>query len=294
MNDSNKSLPVLIQERDLVLLRGLFESRIMTAAHIATLYFEGRKEAAKKRLQKLKAAGLVTERKRRVNEASILFLTRKAFVLLSNENLIAEFPRLSAATFERRANVSALTINHELEVMNVKQAFYSALKDSKAFSIAEFSTWPRLHEFKALRPGHGQTEILVKPDGFIRIHEKETDGGISEHTFFLEVDRSTETQTTLLNRAACYLDYYKSGGFAITHGAPRSSYKDFPFRVLIVLKSLARRDNTAAGLLESNPPIRTLVYVSTLKEVVADPTKQIWIRPIDYAEKSQPPKSGLF
>ena len=35
---------------------------LLTLAHAAPLYFEGRKEAAKKRLQKLKEAGLVLDR----------------------------------------------------------------------------------------------------------------------------------------------------------------------------------------------------------------------------------------
>jgi len=254
----------------------------MTSAHTAAIYFDGSKEAAKKRLQKLKAAGLITERKRRVNEPSVLFLTRKGFSLLECEKLLSEFPRLSATAFEKRANVSALTIRHELEVMDVKAAFYSALKNSDTFSIAEFSTWPRLHEFKAHRRGYDSAEILVKPDGFIRIHEKEKDGGVSEHTFFLEVDRSTETQATLVNRAACYLDYYKSGGFAVRNGVSRSAYKDFPFRVLIVLKNAERRNNSAEGLLQNNPPILTQTYLSTFEQVMADPTKEIWIRPVDY------------
>jgi hypothetical protein len=43
---------VQLQKRDLAVLRGLFESRVMSAAHIAALYFEGKAEAAKKRLQK--------------------------------------------------------------------------------------------------------------------------------------------------------------------------------------------------------------------------------------------------
>jgi hypothetical protein len=271
-----------LQERDFAMLCGLFESRLMTATHIAALHFAGSKEAAKKRLQKVKAAGLISERKRRVNEPAVLFLTRKGFTLLSNENLLSDYPRLSAAAFEKRADVSALTIRHELEVMDVKAAFYSALKDSETFSIVEFSTWPRLHEFKAMRPGYDSVEILVKPDGFIRIHEKEKDGGVSEHTFFLEVDRSTETQGTLVNRAGCYLDYYKSGGFAVANGAPRSDYKEFPFRVLIVLKTAERRNNTAARLVQGNPPIRTLVYLSTLQEVLADPIGGVWVRPADY------------
>lgn len=66
---------ISLQDRDNALLRGLFESRVMTSKHVATLYFEGRAEAAKKRLQKLKTAGFVKERPRRAYEPSLLFLT---------------------------------------------------------------------------------------------------------------------------------------------------------------------------------------------------------------------------
>ena len=107
---------------------------------------------------------------------------------------------------------------------------------------------------------------------------------ISEHTFFLEVDRSSETQDTLLNRASCYLDHYKSGGFAVQNDAPRSAYKEFPFRVLIVLKNAERRNNTAERLLQSNPPILTLAYLSTFAEVTANPIGPIWVRPSDYRD----------
>src|SRR5712691_3504614 len=154
------------QDRDFALLRGFFESRIMTTAHIAVLYFDGKREATKKRLQKIKAAGLINERKRRVNEASVLFLTRKGHTLLTQQGAIADFPRLSPTAFEKRADVSQLTIRHELAVMDVKAAFFSALKKSATFSIAEFSTWPLLHQFRGPRPGH-EAEVLVKPDGFI-------------------------------------------------------------------------------------------------------------------------------
>jgi Replication-relaxation len=274
-----------LPHRDLAVLRGLFESRVMTSAHVAALYFGDSREAAKKRLQKIKTTGLIAERKRRVNEPAVLFLTRKGFSLLADEGQLEEFPKLSISAFEKRADVSALTIRHELEVMDVKAAFYSTVRNSETFTIAEFSTWPMLHQFRAVRP-NTETDVLVKPDGFIRIHEKEKDGGVSEHTFFLEVDRSTETQTTLLNRAGCYLDYYKSGGFAVQNRASRSAYKEFPFRVLFVMKSEQRRDNTAARLLAGNPPIRTIVYLSTLTEVLAEPVGKIWIQPSNQKTKA--------
>src|SRR5262245_22280829 len=105
--------------------------------------------------------------------------------------------------------------------MDVKTAFHAAVMHVPSCSIAEFSTWPLLHEFKACRPGHNGAEVSMKPDGFIRIHETEADASVYERVFFLELDRSTEVQEKLMQKAACYFDYYKSGGFALRHGARR-------------------------------------------------------------------------
>ena len=272
-----------VQNRDRNVLLGLFESRVMTAGHISILYFGGKREYTKKRLQKIKAEGFIGERKRNANEPSVLFLTRKGFNHLKNEGQLSEFPSLSAASFEARANVSHFTLRHELEIMDVKAAFHAAITKFEAFSIPEFSTWPLLHQFETARDGYG-TDILVKPDGFIRIHEREADGSLSEHCLFLEVDRSSETQDTLVNRAEAYLAYYRSGGFAVKNGATRDRFKEYPFRVLMVLKSAERRNNMAARLAENNPPILTMVWLTTLAEATANPLGTIWIQPKDYRE----------
>lgn len=275
------------QDRDLSVLRGLFESRVMMTSHIATLYFRGSGEAAKKRLQKLKAAGLIGERKRRAYEPSVLYLTRKALALLRERGVLSEYPQISPSVIERRARVSKLTLQHELEVMDVKAAFHTGVAKTSAFSVAEFSTWPLLYQFDAVRPGHEGTEVVVKPDGFIRIHEKEHDGALSEHTFFLEVDRSSETLDALVAKAACYLDYHKSGGFAERNGAPRSAYKDYPFRVLMIFKTPERRNNTAERLLQNTPPIFTQAWLTTLEEVKANPLGEIWTCPADLRDATK-------
>ena len=275
------------QERDLALLRGLFECRVMTKDHAAALYFEGKGEAAKKRLQKLKSAGLISERPRRAFEPSILFLPRAGLVLLQKRGVLNDYPAFDLPVLDRRARVSDLTIRHELEVMDVKTAFHAGIKSAKNFAVAEFSTWPLLNEFKAYRPGHNSVGVLVKPDGFIRIHETEADGGKFERTFFLEVDRSTETQDVLIARAGCYYDYYKSGGFAVRNRASRDDYKQFPFRVLIVFKTAERRNNTAERLLQTNLPIFKQVCLSTLEEVTRDPFGKIWTNPADYRESTK-------
>lgn len=275
---------ISLQKRDFDLLRGLLESRVMTSAHISNLYFQGRKEAAKKRLRKFKAAGLIGERKRRAYEPSILFVAKKGLLLLRDEGILAKYPPFAIDTLERRSRVSDLTLRHELEIMDVKVAFHQAIEATKNFKIDLFTTWPLLYQFQAFRPGQRAKEVLVKPDGFIRIHENERDGGLSEHVFFLEVDRSSETQDTLIDRAGCYLDYFKSGGFAHRSGAARSAYKEHPFRVLMVFKSAERRNNTALRLLQNNPPIFSLVCLSTFDEVKIDPFGPIWIRPVDYRQ----------
>jgi len=169
----------------------------------------------------------------------------------------------------------------------VKAAFHSAVRKTATFTVAEFSTWPLLYQFQAFRPGYNGAEVTVKPDGFIRIYERTKSGEEFEHSLFLEVDRSTETLDTLVTRAGCYLDFYRSGGFAERNKAPRSAYKEYPFRVLMVFKTAERRNNIAESLLQCTPPILTQVILSTIEEVTADPLGAIWIRPLDYREATK-------
>lgn len=282
---SAERLPVTLQERDYVLLRGLFESRLMTLSHLSALYFEGRAESAKKRVQKLKRGGVIGERPRRPYEPSVLFLTQRGFKRLASEGRLNDYPRLSAASFEKRARISELTLKHELSVMDVKVALAESLAKTENFSLVECSTWPALFQFYAAYTGQDgirYSDVLVKPDGFIRIHENEPDGGLSEHTFFLEVDRSTESQEVLAQRAACYSDYYRSGGLAVRYGYSQQDYRDFPFRVLMVFRNAERRNNAAERLLLNTPPILTQVWLTTHQEMLQQPLGAIWVRPLDY------------
>lgn len=276
-----KANAIEVQERDLNILRGLFDSRLMTLAHAASIHFDGSHEAAKKRIQKLKAAGFIGERKRKAYEPSVLFLSWAGYALLHDRGYFVDYPHLTRSNLEKRLKVSDLTLRHELEIMDVKAALSAAVRFELIFHIKEFSTWPLLFQFKAsvdLEPG-----VTVKPDGFVRIHQEGTDGEY-EHTFYLEVDRSSETLDTLVRKALCYLDHYQRGGLAVRAGRPPSEYKNFPFRVLMVFSNAERRNNIAERLLLSRPPIYTQTWLATMKEVIASPLGSIWIRPKDYRE----------
>jgi hypothetical protein len=269
-----------LQPRDIALLRDFFEARIMTLAHVSALHFNGKSPMAKKRVQRLKSAGLLRERPRRISDPSVLFLSLKAFRFLRANGHLTDYPGIDEASFEKRSQVSSLTVRHELEVMDVKTAMIRAISETPQFAVAEFSTWPVLYKFKAWRP-NGERAV-IKPDGFIRIHRKEPDGGLSEHIFFLEVDRSTEALDVLADRARSYIDYYRTGGLAVRFGSTTDKYKEFPFRVLVVCKSAERQRNLALRLLRNTPAITTQMWLSQLSDVTADPLAPIWDRPADY------------
>jgi len=283
---------ITLQPRDFSLLRGLFDSRVMTLSHISRLYFEGHDEAAKKRVQKLKAAGLVSERARRAYDRSILFLARKGFQALADDDHLSEFPRLSWKALEKRMQVSELTLRHELEIQEVKTALTLAVLRRENYSIAEFSTWPLLYEFRVTLPANGNTfarpEVLLKPDGFIRVMEKDAEGQEFRRLFFLEVDRSTETVNTLVTKALAYREYYRTGGLAVKFAASKEAFTEYPFRVLMVFKSQARRDNVVAALLALNPPILKQCWTTTLEEVTRNPLGEIWKKPEDATARRNP------
>jgi hypothetical protein len=273
-----RSSAIVIQDRDYDVMRGLLESRTMTRTHAAAIFFDGSYEAAKQRLRMLKAANLIGERERLVNAPGILFLTSKGYRVLRERGIHLEYPALGVESFARRATGSRYNIEHELEVMDVKAAFHDAFRGTEV-TIDEFSTWPRMFEFLAKRRGQGGMETPVRPDGFIRLA-----GQGFAATFFLEVDRSTEVQERVVTQALCYREYYASGDFAVRMGGRREDFARYPFRVLLVMKNVDRRNNTAERLLRANPPILTQVCLTTMRDVIESPRAQIWIQPRGYRE----------
>jgi hypothetical protein len=279
---------VELQERDLAILQGLFESRLMTLNHITHLFFNGHGEAAKKRIQRLKDDRYVRERTRRVYQPSILHLSRRAFATLSERGMLSEYPQFAWNQLEGHAKVSELTLRHELAVLDVKTALSCAIRNLAHYELVEFSTWPLLYQFQAAQPPlpgtYHPTSVLIKPDGFVRLHEHATNGDRFEHFFFLEVDRSTEPRETLARRTYGYQDFYRRGGLAVRHGFSPEDYKDFPFRVLMVLPNEERRNNMAERLLQNDPPALTIVWLTTFAEIIANPLGAIWMRPLDYRD----------
>jgi hypothetical protein len=255
----------------------------MTLAHAAALFFEDRIPAATKRLQALKARGYILDRRRRVGEPSILCLTKKAFDELSAAGQLDGYPRLTPEQFAKRSRIETSTLNHELAVMDVKVSITTAIgKTAGRYAIEEFTTWPALSQFNAIHPEQ-RHRVTVRPDGFLHAVEKNDDGEESDHRFFLELDRSTEVQRLLAEKCLCYREYYTGGGFAERCGCPADEFRRHPFRVLVVLRTAERQNNTAERLMNCFPPLKFQAWLTTLPEVLSDPLGKIWICPQDYA-----------
>ena len=284
--DGTTESRIIPQERDFAILRGLFEARTMTVGHAATLYFESNIETAKKRMQKLRRAGLIRDRARHAHEPMALLLTKKGFHLLKRHGHLEGYPVLSDAQFDIRSHVSALTLRHELQVVGVKAALLAALSTRTNVHVITCTTWPLLSQFQTHQPaasGYGGASVIVKPDGYLCLHEKDA-AGIAEHHCFIEVDRGTESQTVLAERATSYRAHYRSGGFAESRGGHRNEFADYPFRVLVIFPTAERRNNVAERLLLVDPPIKTMVWLTTMPEMLSDPLGPIWMRPVDYME----------
>lgn len=282
--ESSRSLE--LTERDLTLLKDLFESRLLSLHQVTEIHFEGRYPSAKRRVAKLRAGRFINGKRIRIGrgEQLFIFLARRGFEQ-TQESLRQHYSETSFRKLERRIAVAQRTIEHEHQVVEVKASFLRAAR-GLPLSIRSFCTWPKLIEFPATRPVETGdynfgTKILTKesfvqPDGFFRvIHE---DG--SDHHFYLEVDRSTERRRTLLSKAIGYRNWLNRGGHAKRFGF--DDPKQTPFRVLMIFQTEERRNNFFDTVLRHPQPIKGLVWATTFEKLKDDPFGSHWLNPLEY------------
>ena len=268
-----------IQDRDLQLFRDLVESRVMRTPHVAKLYFDGSEAAASKRIGKLKNSGFLHGSSTKPSDYANLSLTKKAFDELVKNDRLAGCPPMQWKSLERRLEVSDRTIQHELNVMDVKAALRPAVERYEGLSLIEFTVWPRLCAFTIDKNYQMKP---VEPDGFFRIHRVIDE---AQYLFYLEVDRGSESLNLLVDKASDYKAYLQSG-----HLAERLRVDKAPFRVLMIFRtpsrrripelSIERRNNAAERLTLAGH--KSFVWLTTLEEIVENPLGPIWVTPEDY------------
>ena len=206
---ANDPKNVTLQERDIALLVDLIESRVLTLDNICTLFFSDKNEMAKKRVQRLKAAGFLADRPRQIGQPSILHLTWKGYTALRDKGHLSDDSRMTPKQFKRRMAVSGTTLTHELMIGAVRTSFTLAMRLSKRFELVDFDVWPRRYDFKVNR---GHATVPVKPDGHVRFLERRN-GEEFEYDFFLEADTGSETIERVVEKCVNYREYHRSGGY---------------------------------------------------------------------------------
>jgi Replication-relaxation len=290
-NNHEHNCGLAIQERDTRMFFGLLESRVMTREQLAALYFAGSYDAARKRLARLTGSGFVLERKPVANPGhffpSTLYLGRKGFDTLRSSPHLDSFPDMTWEHLVERVSLARSTLAHELELIDHKVAFSTALGMHPTCTLVEFLTWPALFQFKTTDLETGDP-LLLKPDASIVVGEPDE----REHHFFVEYDRSKEAGRQLMKKAWGYHRYYASGGFGVRHGAQRDAFKEHPFRVLYVLPTEERRNAIAERLLQVYRPddrgskkpvlLKNQHWLTTSAEFLADPLGPIWLTLREY------------
>lgn len=280
-----KRKPVLT-ERDRAVLRSLVESRVMTLGQIGALHFTGY-EYAKKRMQQLKAAAYIAERRPRSNPGryypSILSLARQGFEAFIDGSSQEDAP-ITWDCMRERLDVSGNTLQHELEVVDMKVAFVNALRARCDLDLREFSTNPNRYQFNTEHLESGQV-VILRADGFARVCDRSG----TEHAFFFEWDRSTEAHRKLGVKAFGYQRYIESGAFALWSGGVADPVR-YPVRVVFVLPNEERRNNVAEHFARLRHP-RTAqriatdgLLLTTHEEFLRDPLGEIYLDPAGYRD----------
>lgn len=187
--------------------------------------------------------------------------------------------------------MSELTLRHELAVMDVKVALTKALRAWPGIHLQQYSTWPRLSQFKSRMPsGYGSQVVTVKPDRFLRFYH-DANNAIDEHMTFQEIDCGTASNRVLTERILAYREHYQSGNFALSRGGTREEREQFPFRVLVIVKTPDRMANLAERLLNQNPPVTRMVWMATMSDVLQTPLSNIWQVPAHFGKSDARPSS---
>ena len=174
---------IRITQRDISIMRELYNSRFLTTRQLTDLCFDGKHEAAKKRIQKLKRGGFIEAKSIAFGTIPLLFLSTggQAWVL-----------KHLGLQKQGRFRVSLATLGHELALRD--WIVRIRLESASLKVCCEHSPSPvplRLSRF---------TDECVKPDAQINIT---TEG--NESSFFVELDTGSQSHKVVIRKLQAYL-----------------------------------------------------------------------------------------
>jgi hypothetical protein len=245
-------MTIQLQNRDLIIFREIDSCRFLTLKQIATLCFNNKAEAAKKRLQKLQQGGFLKRHSSGILYPSIYMLKNTARILIGERGT------------EKKWVPSVNTLNHEITVRDFRA---SVIRDvsHQGMEIPVFTLNPADLSFSI-----GTNSL--RSDGYFEI---KTNDQLSK--YFFEVDMGTETHSNIKTRVNLYRKLANSRIFKISGKERNKPSRLVSFKVLFLLPSDIRLQSFLHKLYLDG--VRDFILAGNLSQIIQNPLSLVWFRP---------------
>lgn len=223
--------PIFLQERDQEILFSVYEFGFLTRQQIQRLFAFNCVTRANLRLRKLFDHGYLSRRflpSVRGTSQTLYFLGPRGIQLIAERTGTdaLEIKKKQRNCYERKQ----LFFDHDLLLNEVRIGIYGALSNNDSTILDQWIGYTDcLQEWNLFNQKlNRQCKVMLRPDGYFRYFCKGKLFGC-----FLEVDRSTMSNSRFQSKVKLYLDYIRSGLYPAKYGLQF-------FRVLVITETKQR------------------------------------------------------
>jgi len=290
--DPKNKPAIIIQQRDVAILRAIHENRFLTASLLTLLFPPDAKARARKgvtdttpsqepysnlrrRLSALYHGYYVNRFRADLGEEYIYALDTQGAELLLNKQ--PELP-LDVDWRKKNQDLSNAYFDHTLMVSRFRVSLSLGLRKHATLFLHEYeresadlkAEWKRLGK-----------RVYIQPDAFFTLHDKQADGYLA---YFLEADRSTMKLARMVDKYQRYAQMFQDKQH-------QEAFNVQDFRVLTITKSAERAGNIATLVSAEKSPVpssfRERLYFTTQESYLEQPQNvlsAIWRRTDDVSK----------
>jgi hypothetical protein len=195
----------VLTDRDVELLRLIYEHRFLQRDHLAALS-ERPVKRLHRRIFTLFQNGYLT-RIKLPQQRHIYGLGKKALGVLVEQGIGDEsllFARL------RAHELKEFFLKHELMIVDIHVALGLASRKG-AVKLRDWKEGRELFDKVSAHTERGLVELPIRPDAFFSLEDSRRPVGANRLNFFLEADRSTTTQARFREKLLGYWHYFEQG-----------------------------------------------------------------------------------
>lgn len=237
-----RPISVSLQERDMAIIKDVFDHRFLSSFHIRLLHQIG-EPALQKRLNKLWRAGYLDRPKGQ----------RKLFLEAGPRHFIYALGNKGADTLTihygidrqkidwttKNLEVKDIYLSHALQISNFRVCLALALRNEPSADLAFWKPTGEIKDAVIFQDERYTQKIPIIPDGFFALKQEIPGEDPDIMYFFLEADRGTMTTKRFFNKMRGYWKYY-------SQKKHEERLNIGNFRVLTITKTEARKENLRA------------------------------------------------